>query len=146
MAPTPPGILEQMHEARVTCQELIGLLRDENGNLHKQRLEVLEARLDLKKRLTLRLEKLVQEIKAGKAVWSGNPQARTVAQELAHEMAAFQEVAQRNLTELKAAHKIRADIIAIIKDTFEAAQTPLSYSKDGALSRGGGTAMLRREI
>ncbi len=134
MAPTPqPGLIVQMMEARETCRELMGVLVQENADMaNNHNTTQVEARLALKKRLALRLEKLLADIKAQKDAVRGNKQVENLALQLAEEIAAFQDIAAKNEVMLRAAHHIRADIVTIIRDTIEASQPRLqTYGKMG---------------
>jgi hypothetical protein len=148
--PTPqqPSILMQMMEASQTCRDLMGLMIEENAELSKHSLTESEARLALKKRLALRLEKLLADIKAHKGDWRGNTQAENVATMLAHEIEGFRKLAQKNEVMLRAAHALRADIVAVIRDTIEARQPRVTtYGSSGTVSTGNaGTTVLATTV
>lgn len=136
-----PGVIEQMLEARDTCRELATLLMEENNNLsHSTKLDAVETRLAMKKRLSLRLEKLVQEIKGQRDMWKASPKAQNLAIQLAEEIKLFQELSAKNVAALKAAHQLRADIVAVIRDTLEAQQPKVqTYNRTGTLTTGPST-------
>lgn len=142
----PATVIEQLDEARATCRELMDVLRTENDTLAGQRIDVLENRLELKRQLTLRLERLVHNLKSLKPQWEDDRRSASVARLLATEVGEFQRLAAKNTLQLQAAHKVRGDVIALIKDTAEKAQPTLGYSKDGALTRNSSTTVLRKEI
>lgn len=135
--PTQPAVLIQMMEASQTCRDLMGLMVEENANLVKQSLTETETRLAMKKRLALRLEKLLADIKAHQAEWKGNRQAEGVALKLAQEIEVFRELAAKNEGLLRAAHQLRADIVSVIRDTIEAQQPRVTtYGNTGTVSNG----------
>lgn len=142
MTMTPqPGIVLQMMEASQTCRELMGVLVEENQNVTKPSGgdfgPQAEARLNLKKRLSIRLEKLLSEIKAQKSSWRGDRQAENVAVRLAEEIEVFRSLASQNEMMLRAAHQLRADIISVIRDTLEASQPRVTtYSANGTVQNG----------
>jgi len=143
-----PGVLEQMIDARSTCQELLQLLAAENAGLMKQRVEEVETRLQMKRQLTLRLEVLMKELKTRKAEWQGHKDTRNMALRLAEEIGAFQKLAGKNLEMLKAAHQLRADMVAAIRDTIDA-HTPKvqTYGRNGYMATtDGGTRVMSREV
>lgn len=149
MANTPqPGIIIQMMEASQTCRELMGIMSEENANLANQQTSQIEARLQLKKRLALRLEKLLADIKAQKDQWKDSPLAKNAATRLAEEIALFTELAKKNETLLRAAHQLRADIVAVIRDTIDASQPrATTYNADGQVKKGdGGTTVVATTI
>lgn len=132
-----PSIVIQMMEASQTCRDLMGLMLEENAGLTRASSAQSEARLAMKKRLALRLEKLLADIKAQKADMRGNRQVENVAIKLAEEIEVFRQVAAENETMLRAAHQIRADIIAVIRDTIEASQPRVqTYNAYGAMQHG----------
>lgn len=145
MAPTPqPGIVIQMMEASQTCRELMGLMLEENDNLQHQNLAHTEARLLMKKRLALRLEKLLVDIKAHKNDLRGNRNVENMAVKLAEEIDVFRTIASKNEVMLRAAHKLRADIVEMIRDTLEAQQPRVTtYNAGGYVQHGtGGTRVV----
>lgn len=141
MTPNQPSIILQMLEASQTCRDLMGVMVEENRNLghaaNPQATQQVEARLQLKKRLALRLEKLLAEIKQNRDTFRGNRQVENVAARLAEEIEAFREMAKENEVMLRAAHQIRADIIAVIRDTIEASQPRVqTYTAAGNAATG----------
>jgi hypothetical protein len=143
-----PDLLSQMTDARTTCRDLLTILIEENQTLSQHKASAVEARLQLKKRLSLRLEKLLFDIKAQRAAIKGNPQAATLAVQLAEEIRVFQDYAVKNVELLKAAHHIRADIVAVIRDTIEAESPKVTtYGRGGAITPvNAGTTVLAREV
>ncbi len=133
MSPThQPGIVIQMLEARQTCRDLMGVMLEENQGLSKFSSKETETRLFMKKRLALRLEKLLSDIKAQKEAVKGNRQAENVAVQLAEEIDMFRIIAGKNEVMLRAAHQIRADIVNVIRDAMEAAQPRVTtYNASG---------------
>lgn len=122
-------------EARTTCRELLVLLTEENNGLTKQDISVVESRIQHKKRLTLRLEQLLSDIKLKGEQWKGSDVARRQAILLADEMKHFQELARNNAMLLKAAHQLRADIIIAIRDAVDALQPRAqTYGANGVVS------------
>ncbi|HEX2859737.1 MAG TPA: hypothetical protein VHP58_06045 [Alphaproteobacteria bacterium] len=150
MQPTPmKQVTQNLDEARATCRELMDVLRHENDLVaHAPRADVsiLEDQLQLKRHLTLRLERLVHGLKSIKDQWENDRGSAEAARRLANEMGEFHRVAARNMMQLKAAHQIRADVIALLKDTYDSQQTPLGYAKDGSLQRGDSASVMRKEI
>lgn len=143
-----PGILQQMADARSTCNELMHLLAAENQGLRTHSVDEVEARLQLKRQLTLRLELLMKELKTRKADWQASKDGRTLALRLAEDMEVFRELASKNAEMLRAAHQLRADVVAVIRDTIEA-QTPrmTTYGRSGALNHGdNGTRVMAKDI
>lgn len=116
---TPVGDLAA---ARTTCRELLALLVEENHGLTKQDIKLIEERTQHKRRLTLRLEQLLSELKQSGNLWKSNPAARYQATLLAEEIAQFQDLARENAMMLKAAHQLRADLIIAIRDTVDSTQ------------------------
>jgi hypothetical protein len=152
MSPNQPGIILQMLEASQTCRDLMGVMVEENRNLNQlanpQATQQVEARLQLKKRLALRLEKLLAEIKQNRENYRGNRQVENAAARLAEEIAVFSDLAKNNELMLRAAHQIRADIIAVIRDTIEASQPRVqTYNAAGAATHGtAGTTVVATTI
>lgn len=145
--PQPTNVLANMQDARNTCRELLHLLAEENQGLSKQRAEVVETRLQLKRSLTLRLEVLMQDLKRRKTEWQGQPAAKDLANRLAEEISLFQTLAAKNLTLLKAAHQLRADMVAVIRDTMDA-RTPHvpTYGRSGSIyTTDQGTRLVSRD-
>lgn len=152
MTPNQPGIILQMLEASQTCRDLMGVMVEENRNLNHsaspQATQQVEARLQLKKRLALRLEKLLAEIKTNRENYRGNRQVENAAARLGEEIEAFRELAKHNEVMLRAAHQIRADIIAVIRDTIEASQPRVqTYNAAGNATNGNvGTTVLATSV
>lgn len=141
------GVLQQMSDARSTCRELMELLGAENGGLIHQKVAEVETRLQMKRTLTLRLEVLMQEIKRRKAEWQAQPTAKDMANRLAEDMAVFQELASKNLTLLQAAHQLRADMVAVIRDTLDARAPHVPvYGRTGSVyKQDNGTRVISRD-
>ena len=133
-----PGILEQMSDARATCRELLHLLAAENAGLNTSSVAEVETRLQSKRRLTLRLEVLLKDLKSRRAEWTARKDAQELALRLAEEVSAFQDMAKKNLELLRAAHQLRADMVGMIRDTLEA-QAPRvqTYGRYGNLTPSG---------
>lgn len=152
MSPNQPGIILQMMEASQTCRDLMGVMVEENRNLNHsanpQAMQQVEARLQLKKRLALRLEKLLADIKSNRENFRGNRQVENAAHRLAEEIEAFRELAKSNELMLRAAHQIRADIVAVIRDTIEASQPRVqTYNASGNATNGtAGTTVVATTI
>lgn len=148
-----PGILEQMSDARATCRELLQLLMAENASLGKNSVEEVETRLQTKRRLTLRLEVVMKDLKTRRHEWTGRKDAQEVALRLAEEVSVFQDMARKNLELLKAAHQLRADMVSMIRDTLEA-QAPRvqTYGPYGTMNNGkaapapGAMRMMARDV
>ncbi|MCP5405306.1 MAG: hypothetical protein H6922_03680 [Pseudomonadaceae bacterium] len=138
MSHTPqPGIIIQMMEARQACRDLMGLMVEENNGLTRNSTHEVETRLQLKKRLALRLEKLLADIKSQRADFRGNREVENLAVRLAEEIAVFQDIAAKNELMLRAAHRLRADVVAVIRDTIEASQPRVqTYNAHGASTVG----------
>lgn len=149
MSHTPqPGIIIQMMEARQACRELMGVMLEENTGLINQSSHEVETRLHLKKRLALRLEKLLADIKQQKTDWRGNRDAENLALRLAEEIQVFQDIAAKNELLLKSAHRIRADVVAVIRDAIEASQPRVqTYNAYGMATNGtAGTTVVTTNI
>ncbi|PZP38919.1 MAG: hypothetical protein DI585_05840 [Pseudomonas fluorescens] len=131
-ANTPSG---EIVEARRTCRELMALLVEENHGLGKQDIKLVDERIQHKRRLTLRLEQMLAEMKKAGSLWKADTAARSQANLLAEEIAQFQELAVKNVAMLQAAHQLRADLILAIRDTVDAA-TPRAqtYGANGAMT------------
>ncbi|PIZ31615.1 MAG: hypothetical protein COY40_01530 [Alphaproteobacteria bacterium CG_4_10_14_0_8_um_filter_53_9] len=148
MADYAPGVIAQMIDARTTCRELAKLLLEENHALHKGGAAENEARLNLKKRLSVRLEKLVQDIKGQRDKWHTNALAARTANELAADIAVFTDLARKNELMLRAAHQIRADIVGVIRDAMDA-QSPRvqTYGRSGTMNTSSaGVRVLAKEV
>jgi hypothetical protein len=122
-------------EARSTCRELLVLLTEENNGLARHDVAVVESRMQHKKRLTLRLEQLLADIKERGGAWKSDDVARRQAILLADEMRHFQTLARNNAILLKAAHQLRADIIIAIRDAVDSLQPRAQlYGANGMVS------------
>lgn len=129
---TPSG---EIVEARRTCRELMALLVEENHGLAKQDIKLVDERIQHKRRLTLRLEQMLSDMKRQGSLWKGDTAARNQANILAEEIAQFQDLAQTNAAMLQAAHQLRADLILAIRDTVDAATPRVqTYGATGALN------------
>lgn len=121
--------------ARATCRELLALLTEENAGLQKHDVALVEVRIQHKKRLTLRLEQLLAEIRQKGSLWKSDASAKQQANLLAEEIKHFQEIARGNAMMLKVAHQLRADLIMSIRDTVEANQPRAQlYGANGLVS------------
>ena len=133
--PKPAADLTAIHGARATCRELLTLLIEEKHGLAKHDVQRIDDNIQNKRRLTLRLEQLLGEIKQTGAVWKNDANGRNQAALLADEIAIFQTMARENAMMLKAAHQLRADLILAIRDTVDAAQPRVqTYGSTGALN------------
>jgi hypothetical protein len=145
-APSPAT--EKLLEARNTCRDLMALLAEENAGLLHADMAALEARLLHKKRLTLRLEQLLSDVKSGHESWRQDYAARAQAIKLEEEFRLFQDLARSNAQLLKAAHAVRADLVKAIRDTMDA-ETPKArlYGANGAVhSVDGHTRLVMRDV
>lgn len=125
--------------ARKTCRELLALLVEENEALPKHNVQLIEDRLVHKRRLTLRLEQMLADIKQNGSVWKGDASAKQQASQLAEEIAEFQTLARENAMMLKAAHQLRADLIMAIRDTVDAHQPRVqTYGSSGTMNTNSG--------
>jgi flagellar biosynthesis/type III secretory pathway chaperone len=147
-APAPLSPSELLDAARTTCQALLQLLVEENQSLPQHKIAVVEARLASKKRLSLRLEKTLADLKASRAVWQAQPHLARQATLLAEEVRLLADYAASNAQLLRAAHSIRAEIVQVIRDTLDAqAPTMQVYGASGAMRAvSGGTTVLAREV
>lgn len=145
-----PGSSKQatIMDARTTCRELLALLIEENHGLARHDVKLIDAGIQNKRRLTLRLEQLLAELKQSGSLWKADPASRTQAALLAEEIAEFQNMARENATMLRAAHQLRADLILAIRDTVDASQPRVqTYGANGALSQTeGATRLVSRSI
>lgn len=147
-SPTPAatGLSEAAQDilaARKTCRELLALLIEENQALPKQHVQLVEERLVHKRRLTLRLEQMLADIKKKGSLWKADKSAQQQASQLAEEIAEFQTLARENAMMLKAAHQLRADLIMAIRDTVDAQQPRAqTYGANGTLTTSGGETRL----
>jgi hypothetical protein len=145
-APAGNGLSEPANEilaARKTCRELLALLIEENQAVPKHDIQLVEDRLVHKRRLTLRLEQMLSDIKQKGSLWKADASARQQANQLAEEIAEFQTLARENAMMLKAAHQLRADLIMAIRDTVDAHQPRVqTYGASGTLNTSGGETRL----
>lgn len=142
---TPTQLLTQ---ARSTCRELLALLTEENAGLIKQALQKMEERLVHKKRLTLRLEQLLAEIKLQRPQWQNDSLIKQQILLLQQEVQIFQDLAAQNASLLQAAHQLRADLILAIRDAV-GSQEPKAqlYGANGNLQNTNGhTRLVARNI
>lgn len=129
--PPAPEIIS----ARETCRELLALLTEENTSLGKQDIKIVEARIQQKKRLTLRLEQSLEEIRRSAPAWKENASSKRHMVLFAEEMKLFQELARKNALLLKAAHQLRADLVIAIRDALDDAQPRAQlYNANGGLA------------
>lgn len=144
--PTGNGLSPEAHEilaARKTCRELLALLIEENQALPKHDIQLIEDRLVHKRRLTLRLEQMLADLKQKGSLWKADASARQQASQLAEEIAEFQTMARENAMMLKAAHQLRADLILAIRDTVDAHQPRVqTYGSSGTLNTSSGETRL----
>ncbi len=138
--PTP---ITSIHGARATCRELLTLLVEEKHGLARHDVARIDANIQNKRRLTLRLEQQLADIKQTKAVWKTDATAVTQAGLLAEEIAVFQTMARENAMLLKAAHQLRADLILSIRDAVDTGQPRVqTYSAAGTLNTSENTSRL----
>lgn len=144
-APAQPNSIAA---ARATCRELLALLIEENRGLTKHDIKLVDDRIQHKRRLTLRLEQILAELKQTGNLWKSDATSRTQATLLAEEIAEFQNLARENAMMLKAAHQLRADLILAIRDTVDAAQPRVqTYGANGALTQAdNATRLVARNI
>ena len=127
----PPTVAD----ARSTCRELLALLLEENNGLSKQDINVVDERIQNKRRLTLRLEQILAELKRSGSLYKADANARHQVNLLAEEIAEFQHMAHKNAMMLKAAHQLRADLILAIRDTVDATQPRVqTYGANGSMN------------
>ena len=139
----PVGKNPTIMDARSTCRELLALLLEENKGLAKQDIKLVDASIQHKRRLTLRLEQILSELKRTGSLWKADAPSREQANLLAEEIAEFQTMARENAMLLKAAHQLRADIILAIRDTVDAPQPAnQTYGSNGSLNNAGNTSRL----
>ncbi len=140
--PTGNGLSASATEilaARKTCRELLALLVEENQALPKHDIALVEDRLVHKRRLTLRLEQMLSDIKQNGSLWKADASAQQQASHLAEEIAEFQNLARENAMMLKAAHQLRADLIMAIRDTVDAHQPRVqTYGASGTMNASNG--------
>lgn len=134
--------------ARETCRELLVLLNEENASLAKQDTKTVEARLQQKKMLTLRLEQNLAEVRQNAPQWKDNAASKRHMVLFAEEMKLFQDLAKKNALLLKAAHQLRADLIIAIRDALDDAQPKAQlYTANGTMSaQDGATRLVARTI
>lgn len=138
---------ESITNARLTCRELMALLAEENAGLIRHDVSLIESRLSVKKRLTLRLEQLMKDIRQKSSIWKKDAQSQTQAMHLAEEVQHFQKLAKSNALMLEAAHQLRADLVLAIRDAMDA-QTPKArlYTANGYMQNlDGATRLVARE-
>lgn len=139
----PVGNNPTIMDARNTCRELLVLLLEENKGLAKHDVKLVDAAIQHKRRLTLRLEQILGELKQTGSLWKADAASRTQASLLAEEIAEFQNMARENAMMLKAAHQLRADIILAIRDTVDATQPRVqTYGANGSLNSNDNTSRL----
>lgn len=142
-----PFTQDPIADARLTCRELMALLAEENAGLIRHDVTLIESRLSVKKRLTMRLEQLMKEIKLKSPVWKTTPQGRNQAYHLAEEVQHFQKLARQNASMLEAAQQLRADLVVAIRDAVDE-QTPKArlYTAGGYVQQlDGATRLVARE-
>ena len=131
----PVGKNPTIMDARNTCRELLALLIEENKGLAKHDVSLVDASIQHKRRLTLRLEQILGELKQTGSLWKADTASRQQATLLAEEIAEFQNMARENAMMLKAAHQLRADIILAIRDTVDTNQPRAqTYGSNGSLN------------
>lgn len=131
VAPEPPTVAD----ARATCRELLALLVEENNGLTKQDISLVEERIQHKRRLTLRLEQILIELKSSGSIYKADAPTRQQVNMLAEEVAEFQHLAHKNAMMLKAAHQLRADLIIAIRDTVDSNQPRVqTYGANGTMN------------
>ena len=144
-APAQPNSIAA---ARNTCRELLILLVEENHGIAKHDVKMVDDRIQHKRRLTLRLEQILAELKQSGNLWKSDASSRTQAALLAEEIAEFQNLARENAMMLKAAHQLRADLILAIRDTVDATQPRAqTYGANGSMnSADNATRLVARNI
>ena len=122
-------------DARTTCRELLALLIEENQGITRHDINLIEQRTQHKRRLTLRLESILAELKRSGSIYKADEPSRKQVNLLAEEIAEFQTLAHKNAMMLKAAHQLRADLIIAIRDTADIGQPRAqTYGANGALN------------
>lgn len=138
----PTSAHEILLEARSTLTSIKGLVRGENAALentrNKQNLPLLEAALPEKKKLSLRLERLINALKQQRATIQSDAELKASADAFNEDMKAFQDDALKNLNKLRAAHKLRADFIGMVKDTVMRQGASQTYGANGNMSENTG--------
>lgn len=125
--------LHLMQHASQTCRELMAVMAQENAMLGRHQSAQLETLLQHKKRLTIRLEQILSELKKHGTSWKTDPISRNQAILLAEEIQHFQLMTKQNSLALQAAHQVRADIIVAVRDEMEASAPKAQlYSATGA--------------
>lgn len=80
------SVTQNIDEARATCRELMDVLRNENelvAHAPRTEIHILEDQLQLKRHLTLRLERLVHGLKSIKDQWENDRGSAEAARKLA---------------------------------------------------------------
>lgn len=138
----------KLAEARATVRELLAVLLEENSGTLTADKVATEARLLHKKRLTLRLEQLLSEVRAQREVWKTDVAAQREALGLESEMRLLQDNARQNAAMLNAAHQVRAELVVAIRDAVDA-NTPKAqlYGASGALYQiDGATRLVAKDV
>lgn len=130
-------------EARLTCRELMAVLMEENAGIIRHDVALIESHLSNKKRLTLRLEQLMKDIKQKSTFWKTDRRCHDEAMHLAEEVKFFNELARKNASMLEAAQQLRADLVMAIRDAVDA-QTPKArlYTANGYVQNVDGATRL----
>lgn len=121
--------------ARETCRELIALLMEENAHVAKHKVAFIESKLQDKKRLTLRMEQLLLDIRKYAPTLKTDTTAKNELIILSREVQVLQDTSVKNHAVLKAAHQIRADLVMTIRDVVDANQPrPQLYGANGRIT------------
>ena len=144
----PTEASKKLVEARATIRELMALLMEENSGTLSADGAATEARLLHKKRLTLRLEQLLAEVRAQKEQWRLDVAAQREALAMEGEMRLLQQHARKNAAVLQAAHQVRAELVVAIRDAVDANQPKAQlYGASGTLYRiDGATRVMARDV
>lgn len=141
--PTPQkSPMELMQEAQMTITSIKKLIEEENlvmaRNQTQLRMQQLEDTLPEKKKLSIRLEHILNTLKTHKDTIKEDPTLKATAHSLNKNIESFKDDALQNLTKLRAAHQIRADFITMVKDTVMKLDANQTYGANGSMSHNTG--------
>lgn len=117
------------------CNQLIGLLMDENESLSTKDVKAIEGNLKSKSKLVAKLEKRLSEIKAFREEIKADNSALHLLNDLQDALKEYSEHARKNLIRLQALHQSTANFLNMVRETV-ASQRPQSnaYNKDGRVA------------
>ncbi len=128
----PHALLEDAH---IACTDLKSLLIEENDSLRQHRIELVEKNLKDKRKLSLKLENVLNNVKKNKEHLADDTQTLSYVKSLQEEIDSFQNMARQNLTLLQAAHQTRADFIDMVRLAVSAEQPKsTTYNNEGTVS------------